>query len=234
MDDLAVFQELTFDDLDPTEGLYIFVQSPSCRRRVLAAVFENPPSRTCFIVVGIAYSTEYKGQTTFIRIHRTLLRHLLPRAARPRTTRPSQAEWCSAEDPVRERVLSRSRRRTRRVARRGIRARRSQLVPHTVIHPSRRGRRETSVSFSAHSGGPYSRLSVPTLAFVEPLWQRSHSSSSLRRSHYCGTQQSYGTSHSTRERGGLSQACPRARWRPTGEATTYSARYRWCPRRTPR
>lgn len=43
-DDLGEFQELSFDKLDPTEGLYIFVQSPCCRRRVLAVVFENPPS----------------------------------------------------------------------------------------------------------------------------------------------------------------------------------------------
>lgn len=48
VDDLGTFETLTFDDLDPTEGLYIFIQSPSCRRRVLAAVFESPPSRMCF------------------------------------------------------------------------------------------------------------------------------------------------------------------------------------------
>lgn len=48
LDDLGTFEELTFDDLDPTEGLYLFVQSPSCRRCVIAVVFESPPSRTCF------------------------------------------------------------------------------------------------------------------------------------------------------------------------------------------
>lgn len=62
-DELGVFKVLEFDELDPTEGMYIFVQSGTCRRQVLAVIFENPkPGKFLYILATKSCSNLYQLQ----------------------------------------------------------------------------------------------------------------------------------------------------------------------------